>query len=506
MRANTLFGVCCRSSLLLALAAGCTSTISDDNVRLNGSGGTSPKGDTSGGNGTLPRAEGGSFGVGGTVGATSGASSVPGRGGSSATSSGGAAGSGANPIAGSNGQNIGSGGSSATASTDLPCDVQRVVNASCATCHGNVPSFGAPMSLMHAADFRKPASTGTDTVGQRAIARINDDSRPMPPPPNARLSDADRNVLQQWVSAGSPSGSCSGGQSSGGSGGAGGSGGTSTKSTPPDVTCYRITARQSAANDKYMVPTTPDFYQCFDYDPPWGSKKVQVVSAQPIIDNSRVIHHWILYNTPGSVTNGAHAGCSGAHPNAAFIVGWAPGGNGLDLPDDVGLRTEGGGFSLETHYNNTTGGAEPDASGVEICVTEKLRPKEAAVHWLGTQNLNKINATGTCVPVNTGPVTILSSAPHMHLQGRHMKTVINRKGGATETLIDVPFDFNTQISYPTPAVINPGDTLTTTCTYATPTPFGQGTMEEMCYNFVIAYPAGQLGQLIQLLRKYDCTG
>jgi uncharacterized protein (DUF3820 family) len=28
----------------------------------------------------------------------------------------------------------------------------------------------------------------------------------------------------------------------------------------------------------------------------------------------------------------------------------------------------------------------------------------------------------------------------------------------------------------------------------------------MCYNFVIAYPAGQLGQLLQLLRKYDCTG
>jgi hypothetical protein len=87
-----------------------------------------------------------------------------------------------------------------------------------------------------------------------------------------------------------------------------------------------------------------------------------------------------------------------------------------------------------------------------------------------------------------------------------MKTVINRKSGASDTLIDVPFDFNTQVSYPTPTVINPGDTLTTTCTYATPTPFGQKTNEEMCYNFVIAYPAGQLAQLIQLLRKNDCTG
>jgi len=28
----------------------------------------------------------------------------------------------------------------------------------------------------------------------------------------------------------------------------------------------------------------------------------------------------------------------------------------------------------------------------------------------------------------------------------------------------------------------------------------------MCYNFVVAYPAGQLAQLFQLLRKNDCTG
>jgi hypothetical protein len=157
------------------------------------------------------------------------------------------------------------------------------------------------------------------------------------------------------------------------------------------------------------------------------------------------------------------------------------------------------------HYNNSAG-AQLDASGVELCVTEKLRAKEAAVHWLGTQALNKITAEGTCMPVATGPVTILSSSPHMHLQGRHMKTVINRAGGGSEVLIDVPFDFNTQVSYETPAVVNPGDTLTTTCTYAQPTPFGQGTNEEMCYNFVIAYPAGQLAQLFQVLRKYDCTG
>ena len=341
----------------------------------------------------------------------------------------------------------------------------------------------------------------TETVGARALARIHDDALPMPPPPNARVTDAEAKILKDWIDAGAKDGSCASTDPP-----TGGPEQEPEAPLPEDVTCYTLKARQSAANDKYAVPTTPDLYQCFDYAPPWGSKKVQVVRARPIIDNDKVLHHWILYNRTVQVVDGSNAACSGAHPDAAFVTGWAPGGDGMTMPDDVGLRVESGGFSLELHYNNSTGSSQPDASGVEVCVTEKIRPKEAAVHWLGTQALNKVTAVGTCTPINTEPVTIISSSPHMHLQGRHMKTVINRKGGGTEVLHDKPFDFNTQISYPTPAVIQPGDTLTTTCTFATPTPFGQKTNEEMCYNFVIAYPAGQLAQFFQLLRKYDCTG
>jgi len=290
------------------------------------------------------------------------------------------------------------------------------------------------------------------------------------------------------------------GSSSSLSGGAGSAGSAGSASHSSDVECYEIRAR--SAGDGYSVPTTPDLYHCFNYVPPWGNKKVQVVSARPIIDNSRVIHHWILYNTPAAVSDGTDGACS--HPGATFITGWAPGGQPMVMPDDVGLVVDGAGFTLETHYNNTVGEGQKDASGVELCVTEKLRPKEAAVHWLGTANLNKLEATGTCAPANKEPVTILASSPHMHLQGRHMKTVIKRKAGGTETLIDQAFDFNTQVSYPTPAIINPGDTLTTTCTYAKPTAFGEGTNDEMCFNFVTAYPAGQLANAISF-QKNDCT-
>lgn len=407
------------------------------------------------------------------------------------------------PVDGGSGTSVSGGsGSVSSAGGGLPCDVKAVIEKNCASCHGSEPKFGAPMALVRAADFRAAAPGTTASVGQRLLARIADDQRPMPPPPNDRLSAGDRQVLEQWIESGAPAGSCSSTNAGAGAGSADDAG----DPLPSDVTCYNVTARASAAGDKYNVPTTPDLYQCFDYNLPWGAKKVQVVRVRPIIDNDKVLHHWNLYNVPTSLTDGKNGSCSGAHPNAALVSGWAPGGKTLALEDDVGLRVEPGGFSLEMHYNNGVGAGQLDASGAEVCVTEKLRPKEAAVHWLGTQALNKLTATGTCAPINAAPVTIISSSPHMHLQGRHMKTVINRKGGGTEVLIDKPFDFNTQISYPTPAVINPGDTLSTTCTFATPTPFGQGTNEEMCYNFVLAYPAGQLGQLLQLLRKNDCSG
>jgi hypothetical protein len=295
-------------------------------------------------------------------------------------------------------------------------------------------------------------------------------------------------------------GPSSGGAGAGGAASQAGSGGSA--STPSDVKCYEIKARASGAANKYAVPTTPDLYQCFDYAAPWGDKKVQVVSYRPLIDNTQVIHHWILYNTASAVTDGSNGACS--HPGATFITGWAPGGKASEMPPDVGFGVPGVGFTLEVHYNNQVGEGQLDASGVELCVTEKLRPQEAAVHWLGTANLNKLEAVATCTPVNTVPVTILASSPHMHLQGKHMKTVINRKAGGTETLIDQAFDFNTQVSYPTPATIYPGDTLTTTCTYKTPTPFGEGTNEEMCFNFVTAYPAGQMTTLLGR-QTNDCT-
>jgi hypothetical protein len=91
---------------------------------------------------------------------------------------------------------------------------------------------------------------------------------------------------------------------------------------------------------------------------------------------------------------------------------------------------------------------------------------------------------------------LIFASPHMHKLGTHMKTVINRAGGGEETVVDMPFMFLDQREYMVPNVVHPGDTLTTTCTWQNTTPanvgFGTSTTDEMCYNFVLSYPAHAL--------------
>jgi hypothetical protein len=80
----------------------------------------------------------------------------------------------------------------------------------------------------------------------------------------------------------------------------------------------------------------------------------------------------------------------------------------------------------------------------------------------------------------------------MHLKGKRMQTLIHRADGTTEALLDKSFNFMNQIAYDTPMLINQGDTLETICTYDAPAQFGNGTNQEMCYDFITAWPAGAL--------------
>jgi hypothetical protein len=400
----------------------------------------------------------------------------------------------------------------------IPCDVASVVSENCTTCHTNPTKFQAPMPLMAHADFMAPSVTQpTMKVFQVIPARINatDIKLRMPPASGTTIPAANLKIFNDWLASGAKAvtPSCAitikGGAApttptttgmmpmttptpGGGATVPGGSGGASDvaiKYDDPMMKCYEF--RAHANNDKsqpFSVSTQPDQYTNFTFMPPWKGM-MYARSFRVLEGNPKVIHHWLFYKNIAAVTDGAVGFSSGAHPDGELVHGWAPGGSDLYFDPDVGLEMPSDvGYTLETHHNNTGTGAAPDNSGLEVCVTPTVPKNVASLSWLGTDGISGTTATGTCAPTSGEPVHIIGVQPHMHTKGTHMKAEITRANGMKEMLHDAPFDFQYQHSYDANTMIMPGDSITTTCTYSSPTSFGEGTNDEMCYLFTLYYP------------------
>jgi hypothetical protein len=373
------------------------------------------------------------------------------------------------------------------------CDALAVLRQNCQSCHADEPQFGAPMSLVSFDDLEAPSvSDATQSVRERVRARIHDAQRPMPP---GGMAPANVAVVDAWLDAG---------------GGAG-----------PDPTCAGLapapvptetadfvwpedceefftltTSSRTSPSDKYVVPAGGEEHPQFIFDAPWGTDDVQVLAYRPITDNSRILHHWILYeNSTGGIFGGGLGG--------KFLVGWAPGSQGnTGMPDDVGMYMPGGAdkLRLDVHYYNLGNTqAESDASGVELCITRSPRTYTATVSGLtgnATAPVGRSDNVSSCTVNLTGAdeVTFLSVSPHMHKLGVHAKLELTRAGQKT-ALHDAPFSFEDQRIYELDNLaIRDGDVLTTTCSYENDTgrgvSFGENSDDEMCFNFVTYYPMG----------------
>ena len=278
---------------------------------------------------------------------------------------------------------------------------------------------------------------------------------------------------------------------------------------PPDPTeCDMLNfhARQDVSGAPFGVPSGEQYY-CFGFHLNL-EQGAQALGFYTDIDNSAVIHHWLLYKMGTPQTDGHVNVCLGTHPDGELIAGWALGGGDWFLPKHVGMELGTGDFILEAHYNNG-GTPTTDSSGVHVCKAKVHRPETASLSWLGVDifpvpGLNipagatpaTYKAQSNCTPTITSPIHILRSWPHMHKTGAHMTSTVHRQGGGTELLIDRDFSFNDQRQYDTPKILNTGDFITTECFYDNKTGaainFGESTSQEMCYNFIVAYPARAL--------------
>ena len=394
----------------------------------------------------------------------------------------------------------------------IPAEVQAIIDARCGSCHGATPQFGAPMSLATYADWHRPAVTASShEVYVEAGIRIHDAARPMPP--GGALPPEELAILDAWIDAGAPSGMAS--TEDGGVP-------TAPPVGPEHLPCeptheFLAHADQQLDQPYHLEPGGNSGNQtlCFVYESPFGDT-TQGIAFAPIIDDARVLHHWIIFGSetlpagvePGDVYD---CGAQGMPAGAQFLQGWAPGGLNNVMPPDQGRELPGPGryILLQIHYWNVAGYTDVnDRSGVAVCTTETPREHEVGISTLGSLAIRIPARTrqhvvsGTCTPDITEPVTIVGSGPHMHQHGVRITTEVLRAGSESDVqmLVDVPrWDFNAQTSHEAPGgelVINPGDVIRTTCVYDNPGDemifFGERTEDEMCFNFVAAYPAGAL--------------
>jgi hypothetical protein len=376
-----------------------------------------------------------------------------------------------------------------TTATGLPCDVDRVLKTRCQTCHAKEPRYGASLPLVTFDDLSRDAPSGGKKVYELVRARVHDDARPMPPSPNARLSPADAATLDGWIAGGAKPSSdvCTSEKADDG---------VKPLSCTPDTTLKAtspFTMQQGGPVDQYV---------CFGVDVNVTSKR-HVIGLAPKVDNKKILHHILLFQSTESY-GGAPRPCE-AFGSASWklVAGWAPGGNNLELPQEAGFPEEKGTthWIVQLHYNNAQNLAgQVDQSGYELCTTDKLRPYDAGVVAFGSTKFEippRSTTTIRCdyrLPSSFDGVKMFNASPHMHTRGTAMSTERLPGGtGAPETVFAQPaFSFENQANYPIKAQVAAGDVMRTRCTWKNPgdttISFGEGTGDEMCFDFIGYYP------------------
>jgi hypothetical protein len=261
----------------------------------------------------------------------------------------------------------------------------------------------------------------------------------------------------------------------------------------------------------FVLDGPGDVLQSFTFEPPWQGP-VHALRFEPIVDNPAVVHHMLIaaFDEP-----------QGANPFGDFeplgepLVFWLPGSGEAEMPDGVGLRVPTGEnvrYALRVHYLSDAA-QTVDRSGFRICATTALRPHEAALHVIGSEDIlipgGAAYETGVdCFVQGQDPVHVVSVLPHMHDMGRSFEITRLGRDGAESPLLNGPFDRWLQRSYSADWLLQPGEGLRTSCRFEntsdTDVAIGMYAQDEMCWFFTVAYPAGRLTDPQDVLLRDGC--
>lgn len=415
------------------------------------------------------------------------------------------------PVGGAGGSQ-GAAGSSTQPTSELPCSVERAVSR-CQTCHGPTPAFGAPMSLATYDDFFRDAPTMPGVnVTSVALDRMRDIKKPMPPAPNARASFEEVSAVEEWYEGGRPKRAA---------------GEVCPVGDPMPKPAPKCEPNHMLAPvGKWTMPkAVADEYVCYGVDIPGEDKKRHITGIVPFVDNTKIVHHLLVFETP-KAENGVPHPCEQLFPfDWKAIYAWAPGTQPYELPEEAGFPVAAGEtthLAVQVHYSNIPHDeGETDATGLGICITDQTRKYDADIFWMGGVDFAipaHATATTECKfqwEANYSehlPLHVFQAWPHMHKLGTKLETVVIRPDGTERPLgLADPFSFDNQLTQPLSETIGPGDTVRTRCTWQNDTSktvkFGEATSEEMCFNLVAYYPRINLPQFNGPAAAYisDCN-
>lgn len=342
-------------------------------------------------------------------------------------------------------------------------NILPILDSKCSKCHGTVPQFGAPISLLTHRDLVQ------GDEGMRTVDLLIDhlEAGTMPPVAEPELTHAEIDTLAGWASCGTRHIDPASGLIS-----------SAREHVPSADPPLGTTEVELTAQNIPVHPDSLDVYREFEFSNVVSSEKF-IRRIEPIVDDSRVLHHITLT----------------FHPSGEYLYAWAPGGNPVDLGSG-GLRINPSDeFKVQIHYNNGAGIPDVvDSSGVRIYLSNTSETEYtmlSPVTWqIVVPPQSEVDVEIDCIA--TSDFQLHLGMPHMHNIGSTFHTRIVRADGSQQDVnILNGWSFDAQRFYEyKDTQVNIGDHLKITCGYKNETNrvvrAGKGTDDEMCYEFIFA--------------------
>jgi len=311
--------------------------------------------------------------------------------------------------------------------------IARLFQKNCQECHR--PGEIGPFSLLTYSQAKGWADMIHETVDSGRMPPWYADPRFGKFANDRRLSKDDKETLLAWIDQGCPQGD--------------------DKELPapkewhegwwigkPDVVIsmqqdFSVPADGGKSGVPYKYFTVPTNFT--------EDKWIQACEARP--GNRAVVHHIIAF-----VTEPNGAGGPGRSAGLGYLVGVAPGEEGLILPPGMGKKVpKGASITFQMHYT-PNGVAQKDRSSLGLIFC-KEPPKQLV-------RTAAISQPKFAIPPGNGNYQVKSSAqydketvilsfmPHMHLRGKDFEYRVQYPDGRSEVVLSVPrYDFAWQMRY-----------------------------------------------------------